>query len=110
MKRINRVRKHEEFSKIIHDGHRLKSDRFLVSYVRKDEPLTRIGISVSKKNGNAVRRNLIKRQIRAAIAEGCRLDLRLDIVIVVRPSYDTAKYREEADELISLIARIGEAN
>jgi ribonuclease P protein component len=88
MKRKFRVRKHQEFDSIIRQGHFVKSHHFVVYYHRKDEAVTRIGISVSKKNGNAVTRNKIKRQVRATIATAYSLNKPLDIIIIVRASYD----------------------
>lgn len=108
MKRINRVRKHQEFDSIIHESHAIKSKHFAVYYHRKEELLTRIGISVSKKNGNAVTRNLIKRQIRAIIGSNLPLNLPYDIIVIARVSYQTNEFVSNTKELIENFAKIGD--
>ena len=59
-----RLKKNEDFRTVYREG-RSVADRNLVIYVRKNDTETsRIGISVSKKTGNSVKRHLFKRRIR----------------------------------------------
>lgn len=108
MKRANRVRKHQEFDSIIHGSHALRSKHFSIYYHVKEESLTRIGISVSKKNGNAVTRTLIKRQIRAMLGANYPLNLPYDIVIIVRTSYKASEFASNTKELLDTLGKIGE--
>ncbi len=108
MKRINRVRKHQEFDSIIHESRAVKSKHFVVYYHKKETLLTRVGITVSKKNGNAVTRNRIKRQIRAMIGSDLSLNLPYDIVIIVRVSYKTDEFVSNREELIDTLGKIGD--
>ncbi len=108
MKRINRVRKHQEFDAIIHGSHAVKSKHFSIYYSVKQEPLTRIGISVSKKNGNAVTRNRIKRQVRAMIGSNFELNKPYDVIIIVRASYKTSEFASNAEELMETLGKIGD--
>ena len=61
----------------------------------------RVGFSVSSKVGGAVRRNLVKRRLRAAVAEivGGR-ELSLDLVVVARPPCVTAAFAEVTDKAL----------
>jgi ribonuclease P protein component len=70
MKRENRVLKHQEFDAIIQSTPFIRSQHYVIHYRQNVANLARIGISVSKKNGDAVTRNRIKRQVRAMIAGG----------------------------------------
>ena len=111
MKKINRVKKHSEFDSIIKNARYVKSQHFVVYFQPKDENLLRTGISVNKKHGNAVQRNRIKRQVRAMIDEICPVNLPVDLIIIVRLSYDSNKFAAEKGELKKLINKInGETN
>lgn len=73
-------------------AHVLKSkckatDAVLVVYAAKNDlPFSRIGISVSKRIGNAVRRHYVKRRIRESFRRNkTDLPCGLDVVCVARP-------------------------
>lgn len=71
MKKSFRVKKNEDFQNIISTGFSTANRQFVL-YVKKrdnNSSTPRFGISVSKKLGNAVVRNRMKRQIRAAMRE-----------------------------------------
>lgn len=68
-----RVRKHAEFQLIQRMGRRVTTPHFVLIVARSYSPdsPSRLGITASKKVGNAVRRNRLKRIVRAAF---CQLD------------------------------------
>lgn len=108
MKKINTVKAHREFDRIIRHGHAIKSPHFAVYHVPSSLEHARIGISVGKKNGIAVRRVRIKRQVRAMIAKADLLPLKVDAIVVVRPSYDPDQYPGLEEELLLSLARMKE--
>ncbi|KKB44164.1 ribonuclease P protein component [Bacillus thermotolerans] len=70
MKKTFRIKKDSEFQSVFKGGKSFANRQFVV-YVRKNElnvPF-RIGLSVSKKIGNAVTRNRVKRRIRQSFTE-----------------------------------------
>ena len=72
------------------------SCEFVTAYfIPNKSPYNRIGISVSKKNGNAVQRNRIKRIIRAAyrLNEG-NLPIGYDIVFAARNNIAEKKSKD----------------
>jgi ribonuclease P protein component len=87
-----RLSRSGDFDRVYRDG-RSHSNRFFVLYAfpRTDEPAEgddglRLGLSVSRKVGNAVTRNSVKRAVREAfwgLSEGLPGDF--DFVVVARP-------------------------
>ncbi|MDQ0257563.1 ribonuclease P protein component [Evansella vedderi] len=86
MRKENRLKKNEEFQVVFHRGSSVANRQFVVYHLKKeDQEHTRIGLSVSKKLGNAVTRNKIKRLMREAIREFLpKLKGNQDIVIIAR--------------------------
>ena len=62
MDKQHRIRKNEEFQQIIKLKKAISNSTFVIYYDDKKEDDCRVGISVSKKMGNAVERNKIKRR------------------------------------------------
>ncbi|PRO64343.1 ribonuclease P protein component [Alkalicoccus urumqiensis] len=86
MKKQHRLRKNEEFQQVFRYGSSSANRQFVV-YQRKkpDQKAIRIGLSVSKKLGNAVTRNRIKRLMKEVLrAEAPSLYQERDIVIIAR--------------------------
>ena len=64
MKKINVIKKYREYKELF-NLRKFKRNNLFTIYFRKNKyNITRVGLSVSKKNGNAVTRNKIKRQVR----------------------------------------------
>jgi len=108
MKVQNRVKNHEEFSEIVHSSQVEKNGYFTCHYKKNDLTYTRIGISVSKRLGNAVHRNKVKRQIRQMVIELLSLTDPWNLIIVARAAYDIndfAKGKEQLQSLLQIIRR-----
>jgi ribonuclease P protein component len=70
MKKELRIKKNKEFQDAFQKGRSFANRQFVVYALRKEGQATfRVGLSVSKKMGNAVMRNKIKRYIRQSIFE-----------------------------------------
>ena len=79
-----RVRKNKDFVSTM-KGKRLSVDGLSLFYAPNDTGNFRVGISVSKKLANAVKRNRLKRQIRDCIQRVLRSHtLSYDLVFVAR--------------------------
>ncbi len=84
--RTSRLRLRREFLEVQQRGRRIYSGELIVLALDSGGPRPRIGITVSKKVGNAVERNLVKRWIREGWrAEGADLPA-VDLVVVARPA------------------------
>lgn len=102
-----RIKKNEEFSRIISYRHSKAGHVFIVYYQDRNEEKARVGISVSKKLGNAVIRNRIKRQVREMIRalldfESCPYDL----VVIVRNAYLQQSYSDNKNDLEKMLKQV----
>ncbi|ERN51555.1 ribonuclease P protein component [Alkalihalophilus marmarensis] len=65
MKKEQRIKKNEDFSSVFKKGQSVANRQFVLYSLKKEGQASfRIGLSVSKKVGNAVVRNRIKRYVR----------------------------------------------
>ena len=105
MNKRNRVKKNEDFQAVFKKGTSVANRQFVVYTLTKPEqPELRIGLSVSKKIGNAVTRNQVKRYIRQAFTE-LRDDLnqQTDYVIIARQPTATMDFHETKKSLIHVL-------
>lgn len=86
MKKKYRLKKEKDFKDVFYAKHSKANKQCVVYYLeKKDQLCLRTGISVSKKLGNAVVRNGIKRKIRRAIYELRELFYEnYDIIVIAR--------------------------
>lgn len=110
MKRENRILKRPEFDEIIRNHPFVRSKNFVIHYRTGTAGYARIGIAVGKKNGNAVTRNRIKRQVRSMVGDEVDLNENIDLIIIVRASFDVGKFHSNKDELRSSLTKIGDHN
>ena len=101
-----RVRKNEDFSLIISKKHSVANDSFIIYFNRAREGYSRVGISVSKKLGNAVVRNKIKRQIRMMFANIYDFDnVEVDLIVIARKNYLNYTFEQNQKSLEKLIKK-----
>ena len=106
MKKYRRVKHNEEFQQIINRSQKRTSGLYVVYSQPKKKEKNRVGISVSKKSGNAVFRNLVKRQVRMMVAETGALEMDRDLIIIVRKNYDPGDYQGNKKALESVLKQV----
>lgn len=107
MQKKYRLKRREDFRKVFRIG-RSTANREFVVYVfsRRERGPVRFGISVSKKVGNAVVRNRIKRSVK----EICRhwavdMPSNIDIVMIVRKPVAAMDFRQMQSSLRHVFLR-----
>ena len=98
MKKINVIKKSEDFQKIIKNNKSFRSKYFYIYVYRHEDSIYHFGLSVGKKIGNAVRRNKVKRQLREIISEN-DYQKNFDCIIIVRREINGATFSEIKEDL-----------
>jgi len=75
-----------------------------VRSVANEQPLSRYAFAISKRVGNAVTRNRVKRRLRE-ILRLCMLAEGFDIVLVARPAAAECDFQTLRAELLTLLKR-----
>lgn len=105
MKKEYRVKKNEDFQSIIKEKRSVANKKFVIYYKPNNTHL-RVGISVSKKLGNAVVRNKTKRQVRMMIQEVFDKKQGMDYIVIVRNQFLMNSYGDNMKDLEYLYNKI----
>ncbi len=108
MKKKNIVKEKKDFDKAF----KLKNQyfsKFAYLYIRDNNLVReRFGICVSKKVGNAVIRNKVKRRIKDIIDKSELHFLPKDYIIVLKKSVKDAEYLDLKDDIVNLLKKSNE--
>ncbi len=90
--RIERLRRSADFGRVMRKARLRSRQRLLhMAATESGREASRVGFSVSRRIGNAVRRNLVRRRLRAIVRE-LPIAGGFDIVIVAQPPSAEATY------------------
>ncbi len=107
MKKHEVVKSKLEFNDIIKNCPFRKNASYVIYIRKKEEPKKRFGIAVSKKLGNAVVRNKLKRRVRAIIDElKINFPNGQDYIIMIKKSCVELSFSKMKKDLESLIKEI----
>jgi len=104
MKKINIVKDKRDFNRIIRNNIPYKSKNYII-YLEKNNDVYKFGISVSKKLGNAVFRNKIKRQLKNIIDKKDYQNS-FNCIIIVRRGIINLSFKEMKEELYNCFNKI----
>ncbi|MDC3417729.1 ribonuclease P protein component [Aquibacillus salsiterrae] len=107
MKKDHRLKKNEEFQIVFKNGKSFANRQLVLYYLNKsDQAHFRVGLSVSKKVGNAVTRNQIKRYLRQAFLE---LDEKIidqyDLIVIARNPTNKMDFHQMKYSLVHLLSK-----
>jgi ribonuclease P protein component len=104
-----RLLKRGQYLKLSIKGKRVYTDCFIAIVLKKTAQNNRIGITISKKVGNAVQRNRIKRVIREYFRHNKeKITEPVDINIIARKGLTTLSNQEIFIKLDKLFSKIAE--
>ena len=103
MKKRFRIKKEKDFKVIFKRGKSYANRQFVVYLKDQEIPHLRLGISVSKRLGNAVKRNQIKRRIRAFYQLHKNELKSLEYVVIARNPVKDMDYHEIEKSLLHVL-------
>ncbi len=106
MKKINIIKKSDEFSSIIKKRNGVSNKYFILNIENNDSNIPKFGITFVKHIGNAVTRNKLKRRTKAIIDNNKNIyqDNKKYIIIIKKEAVDIA-YQEMEQQLISIFKK-----
>ena len=89
MKSIYRLKKNYQYNYVYKHAESVADKNFVMLYCPSNTKQTKVGFSVSKKYGKAVKRNRIRRQLKAAVSN-CMSEIKdgYNLIFIPRKSYD----------------------
>jgi ribonuclease P protein component len=101
-----RLRKRREFSYTYKRGKSLANSFLVLIYRKNGLDVSRVGFSVSKKYGNAVERNKIKRRLKEIYRHRIgQIKSGYDLIFVVRVGAKGASFKRLENQLVNLLKR-----
>lgn len=107
MKKINIVRKKEDFDRIIRKKNGTATKYFIINTEQNNENIPKFGITFVKKIGNAVTRNKLKRRIKSIIDNNINIyDKDKNYIIIARKETINLNYSDLEKQLIFIFNKL----
>lgn len=105
IKKAYRVKSDKDFQRVFHQGHSV-ANRQLVLYVYPvpGQVHFRVGLSVGKRIGNAVKRNQIKRYLRQSLLElEQEINQEIDFILIARPDIADKSFAQIKQSMVHVM-------
>lgn len=113
MQKEHRLAKREDFNKVYRQGKSVANHQFVLYYKKRqakpeEEIPFRLGVSVSKKLGNAVVRNYLRRVMKEIVRlHADHVTAGVDIILIARKPVAGMGYAEIEKSLLHVMRRAG---
>ena len=108
---LERIKKRKDFLHLYKKGKRYRGKYFNLVYLSNASGFSRMAVVVSKKVGNAVKRNKIKRWMRTLYRRNKPLLLNsLDVVFIAKREILEATWAKLQDDYFTALKSIGQSN
>ncbi|MGH2772283.1 MAG: ribonuclease P protein component [Actinomycetota bacterium] len=101
------LRRTSEFKRVFAEGRKVVAPELIIHCARNFEGAGRLGIVVSRRNGNAVQRNRIRRRLKEAVRILGGVTPGFDVVVVARPAAKEARFDRLREQLWKILANPG---
>lgn len=105
MKKKNIIKKSRDFDRIIKNNSPYKYMDYIIYVERDTNDIYKFGLSVGKKIGNAVNRNLVKRRIKAIIDKKDYQN-NFNCIIIVRRGINEKSFSEMEENLLVALKKL----
>ncbi|MGM0379277.1 MAG: ribonuclease P protein component [Bacillota bacterium] len=97
------IKKNKEFKSVYSNGKKIVSKSFIFYYLKNNKKYDRIGFTVSKKVGNSVERNRIRRRLKAIFRQDyLETQKGYDLVIVARTKIKYINYKRLRNDFLKV--------
>ena len=110
--KLQMLRNSRQFRQVYDQGQRIHSSLFSAFFLKVESDERRIGITVTRKIGNAVVRNRCKRRLREALKKHFNESVNsygFDLVINAKPGLIEADFQQIVDGVAKSVVRFGES-
>jgi ribonuclease P protein component len=106
LRSYERLRRQEDFQHVLRNGSRRQTKNFTIILRPNALEFSRLGVTVSKKVGNAVKRNRVKRCLREFFRlNKHKLPSSHDLVITAKKDAATLAYHQVREELAAVLIK-----
>ncbi len=106
MKKQFRLLKNWDFQKLLSNSKHVINAEYVIYYKKNNFDHIRIGVTASKKLGNAVKRVKLRRQMRSIAQEANISQCNVDAVVILRKQFLTNLHQQNSDSFLKLVAEI----
>ena len=103
MRKSYRVKREKDFNAIFKSGKNCANRKFVIYRLPQEQPHFRVGLSVSKKLGNAVTRNRIKRLIRHVLMKHQDHLVADDFVVIARKGVEELDFDQVEKNIVHVL-------